>query len=547
MLRIRINQQEVDVGKISMSITRNSLFRWWRLENSFIYNFTLPLSNPNRLIFGFPEDFHVPEIPDQSYEIDVQFEGVKLLDGTAKVVRINMEDQHRGTVEIIATTEAGNFFDSVSSNTMQDFEFGGRINYSASSRADFLDQVLADGIDISNEKFFIFPIRNRWLEIEIPWQQPPQPGDPIICQNTLIIIGNPPEPKWIHTLLPPVSPIVTPFFRTGFILNKLLEELGYTVERNDLQDHPELTFEVMYNPIDIGRKFPVSGPADYYIEPKDHVPNREVVDWFTAVMDYHDLSPWFNHLEKKVQFIFSKNLLSDSRVLDLGKSIKPGNEQTPKRLLGGNITIEHNTKGSSNQIEPIQTIYSFGNGKELETQIAAGHPAMDDTLTEIWNETSLASPQISYIRPPHVDVPIVATTWPDNTWNNMLCFILYRGLQTAHEATSGSTCDFPTGNTDLWGHDQNPIPGLGFSLKLENDDQLDGSGLIGQLHSFVINWLMAGYRELRRYLRLSPNQFSDLDPAIKIRADQLECMVKSAKVDIQDTAMSLVEIDMVKT
>lgn len=603
MFRITVDGQDIDLEKVSIQVTKVSPYRWVDEDVSFVWKFSVPATRNNDLVFDYVRKIHKPVAGFRSYQGDIYKDGVLMISGVLKVLRVTDD-----TYELYMGLDKETWKVLIQGKSTHDYEYGGTIHFTSTNRDDWSRELLYLGVDTNNEKYHIFPVKNDWLQTD-------QGEHYLLHQNNLAI-------GWLLTydLAFFQNPLLTPFFRTGFVLTSILKEEGWEVLENFLTDHPEFKHSVMYNNRDVWSKFPDTA-SQFHLEPLEHIKEMEVEALIESIQNFYNLELVFDIVGRTVRVVNNDISLTNSESQPLDNLIYPEYEieteteqrnggiirwkfedgrafagayiyELPANIIAINDTVEIpspvpgqiaflKTTGKYiiyRYIGPIPGQYMWVNVFTLEVDTTnplnnfancfgqvtfgnpdpenpqeynseAGHPVMASDVP-FFHILGAGGAQPDYMRMPNVYFPIASPRYGTDPSDFPLMFMLYRGMQQSKRAimTGGpwTPSYMPTGTTDLLNNNNQLYTTFTCSLKMDNDEQLVGSGIIKKLWGNMINWFSISKREVTRWKEFTAEEFRRLDLSKVQRTDQADYLIRRIEVDFDDAPTGRAEMKMIK-
>ena len=370
MLAIKIPSENasLDTKGVTISYTLRSPIFHREDDGNFIFNFTIPDSDPNKKLLNFPfriESFSNNEMSE--VPVEIYFKGIHVWSGIllAKYARIgeievsigmgkgefNYESADKNLSDVVPDEEhvvghielktdlasgiphylhAIDGFDDVVNKVYPEINF-------AMFPAKVDDMIASLGNAFNNAYYNTTPCLNFWdMETQ-------KFAAPTLMGNFFPQISgiNVPETNTnIITFLLAYN-IFTPFPYNSWVFNNLFRNLGYFMENNPFETDEDLKRLVLFNVQTInklweeyahwagsgvdnqGNPNPNTDRYLYALEPnlsfnlKDHLPDITVKDYLKAMEDLLFFRAFINNKNKRVKVRFLKDVVSDTYYADI--------------------------------------------------------------------------------------------------------------------------------------------------------------------------------------------------------------------------------------
>lgn len=402
---------------------------------------------------------------------------------------------------------------------------------------------------------------------------------------------------------------ISPFLKLNWVLEKLMAEIGYTITYNFFNNIPEFKKMVIYHNRDLSADFDINS-TEFMMNPYYLLPDIKVEEFIRSIEVTYGVSFWFRSDNKTLEIRpvvlefdsapvveFSDMVteryeieIEDSQKKPVGIKMDVTNLNrlaVPDRMPNPPVLITE-VANTSSVSSPVvgQVVLVTGDGYYIYSQ------TNDDPITFGWikylpdsngdacnyfdsyyltEDTEILESKLSFpmqlnpsilwhvlgqfnnrVSVPHVDCKIQRSSFQEENEFGFQMMI-YEGLAVANPA-GRSTLEtafaaeriYPWGRVDLINANNNIYTGSVISLRLNNDHQVPGTGLVDRFLKPYFETITQETKTIRRWKKLSPEQLHNLDFKLKYRIDQAEYFLISVTVQLTMEKITLAEMDMIK-
>ncbi|MFZ4523489.1 MAG: hypothetical protein ACOYNC_17430 [Bacteroidales bacterium] len=336
MLALKIDGQYIDLPD-DFSFTMNLKSPLFGDVGSYSYPFRVPATPRNAMILGFPH--RIENTNDLYRDMPSTFEwnGLSIFSGTARFKSIN-----RKTYEGIVFDSNGNFYYQLQNRGLHQVDFGSMsfatecealIYLSNAANNYYPGSILACPM-IHDQTYFDPPTDNtdlQWLNFT-HWMTWPVAGTG--CAAVL---------RATSEQVPGVRTIITPMLYLRYVLDKIFEGLGYTLDDQMFSSHPDFSRLVLFNATNANCPFG-SGyvPENYtltHLYFNNHIPRVPLNDFIKGLEDYFGFGTFVDNVSRTVRLIPLKAIANSSDYIDFSKNIISCNIETEGRKKGFKLAM----------------------------------------------------------------------------------------------------------------------------------------------------------------------------------------------------------------
>lgn len=259
MISISVDGRYLDVPSQTIAVDRFSPISWLSKQGSKSYQIKLPTTRNNREILGFAEKIKARQKNFGIRNAVVNYMGIQIFYGKLRILNVT-----QNSYVVFLGLEKGALIKE-NDTLIRDLNWP-KIQLSGNFQADFI----AKGTDLNYPVFACFPVANSNI---VASQQVGR------YQNNFLIDSNEQfAPSNLHGTFN-----ATPFFKIAWLLELIIEELGYEIGYNWFARHPELKNLTIYN----NR---VLSPIPSQIDPKMHLPEMKVSEFLSSIENFWNVS-----------------------------------------------------------------------------------------------------------------------------------------------------------------------------------------------------------------------------------------------------------------
>lgn len=605
MLRIVANGTQLVLDqKTSVSIIKQTQYFWLREQSSFGYNHTVPICPVNNVALNFAYKLHRDEFFNETYSIQYYWKSVLIFSGSMKINKTTNTDY-----ELISGLDDADFWVKTKDKTLRDYQYGGRWYFEAEEYDHFLREILTKGTDTTFDVFHIFNVKNKFLvdtngegSNGLAHMQnnlfPRGDGSSASDVNEIF-----PDSGGMYEdiTIDPIDffngPIVlSPFLKLNWVIENFFNEIGYTVNINFFQSLSETRRTVIYHNRNISGLFSL-GDDEFWITPNELLPKLKIIEFIKSLEYYWGVTFWINSVTKEVNISPVVDDFTKKEVIEFSQMVTEKYEKRNDlisrsaclRLDVTNLSdIARPNKMPSPPIPIIEVAGTGSVGSPIEGQVVLvtgdGYwlykkvseypddfnwvkylPDESDNTTNYFNEYCTSDTEDLVLESkcshpmqkhqavlsvgwlasmPYVNVPVMGPWEGDDDFGFQL--MIYEGIAIALDDLLGDIDGrYPYGRVDLK-NVRNYIY-TGISLKLNNDEQLEGSGMVANFLGPYLSLITRSSIPVTRWKYITPEELNKLDFINKYRIDQVNYIIHQAKINLTQNRISICELSLIKT
>jgi hypothetical protein len=329
MLSLKINGTPVDLPS-DFSFTMNLKSPLFGDTGSYSYPFRIPATPRNKIILKFPHREAGTNDPFIYLPAVFEWNGITLFSGNARLKAVN-SNYYEGAV----FDANGNFYFELRNRKLNSVDMGGM---------SFADEAAAIEY-FSNTPRGYYPT----YPITFPLFNNPEYFDPPTELEELKFYNyqyhNNPAFFQLLTTNGLERTVMIPMLYLKYVINKLFENLGYSLNDQMFSTHADFNRLVLFNQTNCnnaGNNVPVRVPLDYRVTElvfNYHVPRVLINDFLTGLQQYFGFGMFVNSVSQTVKFIPLKNIILATDYVEFSKNITSVGKEYEARPGGYLLTM----------------------------------------------------------------------------------------------------------------------------------------------------------------------------------------------------------------
>ena len=316
MLALKINGQSLDLSN-DISITMNYSSPIFNTIGEHTYPFKLPATARNMSILNFKHRVENSSDSYQEFDAMLEYDGMLLIKGSLRVIRAFNE-----VYEATLYMDKGDFYYRRKNVGLEDFDYGeldfsneaGRLNY------------MNDCVDtVYPERNITFPqILNKSYFEELPVNSGLHYFNIYINSAMIIGMGSPYERY-----------LIVPMLYVRFVLKKIFEQLGYTLDDRFFSLDSDYNSLGLFNMVDCN-----CGEYGYFLYPTNklllnyHIPHLKLNDFFTGLETFFNIKFFVNTLQNTVKLASVDKIIKSGEYIEFSPQILSISIETEDQING---------------------------------------------------------------------------------------------------------------------------------------------------------------------------------------------------------------------
>jgi len=572
MLALRCDDDYLDIGEISISLVLKSPILNDE-DGSYSYNFSLPASNKNRKIFGFPHRIEGKNITQIEVPCTILFNGIQFLSGILLVTEAN-ENQY----ECNFGAGKGEFNYQIRDKLMNEVYMGEDIHLPSldPSNLNFNDIITKFYPEIN---FALFPIKNEEY-IDSTYYPVTAAGKMYNYMNYYFANPNIPDNSGFRF-------DITPFPYLAYFLDNIFKTFGYNNTNNPIAAHAELKKIVIFNVHSKALVIPQT--INPVVGLKEHLPDITISSFLKGLSSLFCLNYFFNNSTRRVTLKFFKDILKDKDVIDFSKNIlslpkikyDSMNLSSSMKLM---MNMDSSDQYASDNCKSIHK-YNYRGSVNITTELPPSNNTGDDifyvilessyyiwkyddiTQTMIWeyfcnellpdyyigngeNEITKETEVSTLLMKKEMDDNVlgqgkawlIPVTKQNGYFQNFagsfenICagrLLFYRGI-----FKDSNDMDYPLGSSDVYDFSWIKISDANLALRWDGQ-----YGLYENFWKDYIYWFLNIAKFVKFTKQLSPIELRNIDFSKKYRVNDQNYLLKEIRVTLTNKEIKVAEID----
>lgn len=355
MLRLKIAGQYVDLPN-DFSFTMNMKSPIFNEVGSYSYPYRIPASPRNTIILDFSHRVEGTADPYKDRPSVFEWKGLTLFSGTSRLKSMSSKGYEGAVLD-----GSGDFNYQIKNNWLQQYNFGEQV---FASEAEAMTWINACRDKVYPERPCAFPeiYNDNYFE---DGESAPE----MLSYNFYSRLNNNINQLSQTGLRTPIVPML--YFR--YVLEKLFEGMGYTMDDSFFSTYPSFNKLVMYNSVSCNNieegLFPYWITHLYY---NYHVPRIKLSEFFTGIENFFNVRFIPNQTTRTIRIVPLKNVLENGVYTDFSKNV-----------ISVSTEVEDQIKGFKLKMELDGDDSAFDRQNEFEEQFVQSFKGAVDRLTEL--------------------------------------------------------------------------------------------------------------------------------------------------------------------